>query len=210
MVRLLHQASSAGPGRSRQQQADKSAQDTTRVSHSKGHTRCHRSRPGSSPNHRTVSQSFHVVLLDLTGAHWLDDPPDVSCKETTRQVPVDDPRLSCKQQVGGSSPPASSPKTAGHKAYRAGNSPAPTSRPTGPRCWSAAKASNAARSTSSAPCCMKQPTASPMLQGQRHQPPGPLPLRGSWCLGGPGRGCAWEGVWGRSDPRYHWPRVPCG
>jgi hypothetical protein len=30
---------------------------------------------------------------------------------------------------------------------------------------------------------------------------GPLPLRGSRCLGVPGRGCAWEGVWGRSDPR---------
>src|SRR4029453_8391766 len=36
-------------------------QDTTRVSHSKGHARCHRSRPGSSPNHRAVSQSFQIV-----------------------------------------------------------------------------------------------------------------------------------------------------
>jgi len=44
----------------------------------------------------------------------------------------------------------------------------------------------------------------------RHQPRWPLPLRGSRCLGVPGRGCAWEGVWGRSDPRYHWPYVPCG
>ena len=46
--------------------------------------------------------------LRLTGAYWLDDPPDVSCRESTRRYVVDDPRLSCKQQVGGSSPPASS------------------------------------------------------------------------------------------------------
>src|SRR5215207_9235592 len=52
--------------------------------------------------------SFHRGLLSPTGAHWLDDPPDVSCKENTRQYPVDGPLLSCKQQVGGSSPPASS------------------------------------------------------------------------------------------------------
>jgi hypothetical protein len=32
----------------------------------------------------------------------------------------------------------------------------------GLRCWSAAKASNAARSISSAPCCMRPPTAWPM------------------------------------------------
>jgi hypothetical protein len=38
----------------------------------------------------------------------LDDPSNVSCKESTQQYPVDDPLLSCKQQVGGSSPPASS------------------------------------------------------------------------------------------------------
>jgi hypothetical protein len=36
------------------------------------------------------------------------------------------------------------------------------------------------------------------------------PLRGCGCLGVPGRGCAWGGVRGRSDPSYHWPRVPCG
>src|SRR5215203_345849 len=44
------QASSAGSGPLRQQWADKSAHDTTRVSHSKGHTHSHRSQPGSSPN----------------------------------------------------------------------------------------------------------------------------------------------------------------
>ena len=52
--------------------------------------------------------SFHQALLGPTGAHWLDDPPDVSCKDSTRQYAVDGSRLSCKQQVGGSSPPASS------------------------------------------------------------------------------------------------------
>ena len=38
----------------------------------------------------------------------------MTCKESTRQYAVDDPPLSCKQQVGGSSPPASS-KTAGYR-----------------------------------------------------------------------------------------------
>ena len=42
---------------------------------------------------------------------------NVSCQESTRQYAVDDPRLSCKQQVGGSSPPASSPRTAGQTRY---------------------------------------------------------------------------------------------
>jgi len=44
--------------------------------------------------------SFHQALLRPSGAHWLDDPPDLSCKETTCPYGVDDPRLSCKQQVG--------------------------------------------------------------------------------------------------------------
>jgi hypothetical protein len=39
--------------------------------------------------------SFHLPLLGPTGAHWLDDPPDLSSNETTRQHAVDDPRLSC-------------------------------------------------------------------------------------------------------------------
>ena len=29
--------------------------------------------------------SFHLALLDRTGAHWLDDLSDVTCKETTGQ-----------------------------------------------------------------------------------------------------------------------------
>jgi hypothetical protein len=56
----------------------------------------------------SVPMSFHPALLGPTGAHGLDDSPDVTCMETTRQHAVDGPRLSCKQQVGGSSPPASS------------------------------------------------------------------------------------------------------
>ena len=49
--------------------------------------------------------SFHQALLGPTGGHWLDDPPDVSCQDSTQHYPVDGPLLSCKQQVGGSSPP---------------------------------------------------------------------------------------------------------
>jgi hypothetical protein len=41
--------------------------------------------------------SFHLAPLGLTGAHWLDDPSDLSCKDSTRQHATDDPRLSCKQ-----------------------------------------------------------------------------------------------------------------
>ena len=33
------------------------------------------------------------------GAHWLDDPSNLSCKESTRQYAVDDPLLSCKQPI---------------------------------------------------------------------------------------------------------------
>jgi hypothetical protein len=47
--------------------------------------------------------SFHLPLLGPTGAHWLDNPPDLTCKERTGQYPLDDPLLSCKQQVAGSS-----------------------------------------------------------------------------------------------------------
>jgi hypothetical protein len=59
--------------------------------------------------------SFHQPLLGPTRAHWLDDLSDLSCKESTRQHAVDAPLLSCKQQVGGSSPlPA--PADAGQSA----------------------------------------------------------------------------------------------
>jgi hypothetical protein len=43
--------------------------------------------------------SFHLALLGPTGAHWLDDPSDLTCKDSTGQHAVDDPRLSCKQQA---------------------------------------------------------------------------------------------------------------
>jgi hypothetical protein len=58
--------------------------------------------------------SFHQAILDLSGAHWPDDPPDLSCQYGTRQYALDDARLSCKLQVGGSSPPPA-PKTAAQR-----------------------------------------------------------------------------------------------
>src|SRR5207247_782721 len=43
--------------------------------------------------------SFHPALLGPTGAHWLDDPPDLSCKDSTGHHAVDDCPLSCKQRI---------------------------------------------------------------------------------------------------------------
>jgi hypothetical protein len=56
----------------------------------------------------SFSLSFHQPLLGPSGAHWLDDASDLSCKDSTGQYAVDGPLLSCKQQVPGSSPGASS------------------------------------------------------------------------------------------------------
>jgi hypothetical protein len=39
----------------------------------------------------SFSVSFHPALLGPTGAHWLDDPTDLNCKDTTGQHAVDDP-----------------------------------------------------------------------------------------------------------------------
>jgi hypothetical protein len=39
--------------------------------------------------------SFHPALLGPTGAHWLDDPSDLSCQDRTQQYPVDGWPLSC-------------------------------------------------------------------------------------------------------------------
>jgi hypothetical protein len=41
--------------------------------------------------------SFHLAPLATTGADWLDDPPNVSCKDGTPQYLVDGALLSCKQ-----------------------------------------------------------------------------------------------------------------
>jgi hypothetical protein len=57
--------------------------------------RCQLRAPGDDA--RSFSQSFHLALLGPTGAIWLDDPPDLTCKDSTRQHPVDDPLLSCKR-----------------------------------------------------------------------------------------------------------------
>ena len=43
--------------------------------------------------------SFHPASFRPTRAHWLDDPPDLTCQDSTGQHAVDDPLLSCKQQV---------------------------------------------------------------------------------------------------------------
>jgi hypothetical protein len=37
--------------------------------------------------------SFHPALQEPTGAHQLDDSPDLSCQDSTRQYAVDDARL---------------------------------------------------------------------------------------------------------------------
>jgi hypothetical protein len=63
--------------------------------------------------------SFRLPLLAPTGAYWLDDRPELTCKDSTRQHAVDGPRLSCKQQVPG------------HLS-------APEAQPAPLRCWCAA------------------------------------------------------------------------
>jgi hypothetical protein len=39
--------------------------------------------------------SFHLALLGPIGAHWLDDPSHLTCKDSTRQHAVDGSLLSC-------------------------------------------------------------------------------------------------------------------
>src|SRR5215212_12008605 len=56
----------------------------------------------------SVPVSVHQAVPDSTPVIWLESVPDLSCKESTGRHTTDDPLLSCKQQVGGSSPPASS------------------------------------------------------------------------------------------------------
>jgi hypothetical protein len=43
--------------------------------------------------------SFHQLLLRPTEAHWPDNLPDVSSKDSTRQHAADDPLLSCNGRV---------------------------------------------------------------------------------------------------------------
>jgi hypothetical protein len=47
--------------------------------------------------------SFHQALLGPTGAHWLDDRSDLSCKESTRQYPAV-PRCLLNSRLGFESP----------------------------------------------------------------------------------------------------------
>jgi hypothetical protein len=54
--------------------------------------------------------SCHQALLAVTGAHWLDDVPDLTCKDGTCQHAVDDPRLSRKTSGWGFEFPISSQK----------------------------------------------------------------------------------------------------
>jgi hypothetical protein len=43
--------------------------------------------------------SFHLPLLGPTGAHWLDDPQDLSCKDSIRQHAMDGWPLSCNSRL---------------------------------------------------------------------------------------------------------------
>jgi hypothetical protein len=45
--------------------------------------------------------SFHLAPLGVTAPHSLDRVPGLSCKDSTGQHAVDDPLLSCKQQLLG-------------------------------------------------------------------------------------------------------------
>ena len=81
-------------------------------------SRRHPSRVNQRSGTRRLSfrLSFHLPLLRPTGAHWLDDSSDLTCKHSIQHYSVDDPRLSCKQQVGGSSPPARRPNQTAYAA----------------------------------------------------------------------------------------------
>jgi hypothetical protein len=48
--------------------------------------------------------SFHLALLGPTGAHWLDDPPDRSCKDSTQDYCLDVEHQPTHLAVGGSNP----------------------------------------------------------------------------------------------------------
>jgi hypothetical protein len=44
--------------------------------------------------------SFHLAPLGPTGAPWLDDPADLTFKDSTRQHAVDGWPLSCNSRLG--------------------------------------------------------------------------------------------------------------
>jgi hypothetical protein len=54
----------------------------------------------------SFSLSFRPALLGPTGAHWLDDPSDLTSKESMRQHALDDPLLSTDLAVEGRVPSA--------------------------------------------------------------------------------------------------------
>ena len=50
--------------------------------------------------------SFHLPPLGPTGAHWLDDSPDLSCMESTRQHPWTIRACLVNSRLGFEAPPA--------------------------------------------------------------------------------------------------------
>ena len=58
----------------------------------------------------SVPMSVHQPSPDWTLAVWLESTLDLSCIDSTQAHCVDAEHQPCKQEVGGSSPPASSPK----------------------------------------------------------------------------------------------------
>jgi hypothetical protein len=51
----------------------------------------------------SFSLSFHQALLGPTAAHWLDDPSDLSSRDSTQQYAVDGSLLSCNFVLSSSS-----------------------------------------------------------------------------------------------------------
>ena len=48
---------------------------------------------------------FHLVLLGPTEAYWLDDPPNLTCRDRSHQHPLDSWRLSCMAALPGPARP---------------------------------------------------------------------------------------------------------
>jgi hypothetical protein len=58
--------------------------------------------------------SFHLAPFGPTEPHWLDDPPDLSCKDDTQEDSLEGWRLSCKTANSGSSATQAFDRTPGH------------------------------------------------------------------------------------------------